>query len=815
MVERPRGNRRWPNDVKARLVAESFQPGVRVVDVARRYRIIPHQLSDWRRQAREGSPKRQNLNGYGLSDTVSSAVKMCEREMNDSPGRRLTPITQAVESVQTTRPKAHQVGYTPGRQRDDADDEIDLLQLFGALWRGKWIILLTSMLALLVGGYYAYAVAVPQYSAVARLALQSRDQQVVDLESVMSGVSTEQSAINTELEIIRSRSLLERLVTDMGLVADPEFNASLQKPSAFSRDAVIRLIATYLPMQVADSPAPTVEEKLISAGEAVRQAISVSSQRNTYLLDIQVTSEDRRKSAEMANRLAQIYLDDQIQIKFAATEYAVNWLSGRVTDLELELKQKEDAIKDLRAESELVSLEALDALNIRAKDVRDRLIEAQVVVIGAREKFVLFQDLADRKDIDAVLTAVTDPVLTQLSDAAKDNGTDAKRAFFEKFNALLERERLNVEREIARRDALQSSNDLIQGQIAEQNSDLVKLNQLVREADATRVLYETFLTRFKETSVQIGLQQADSRILSLATPGKQVAPRRSLVLALSFLLGGMLGTGIVLLRQFLHDGFRTAEELEQVTGYTVLGQIPKMPIRRRDQLNNYIRTKTTSASSEAIRNLRTSILMSNVDDPPKVIMSTSSIPGEGKTTQAISLAHNLSGLGKKVLLVEGDIRRRTFTKYFNNKSPGSLVSVITGEQSIEEAVFHDADLGIDVLMGDKSSINAADLFSSDKFHAFVATARAGYDFVIIDTPPVLVVPDSRVIGQSVDAIIYTVEWDHTKKALVTDGLRQFSSIGLMVTGLVMAQIDSRGMTRYGYGGKYGGYSTYGRGYYDT
>ena len=735
--------------------------------------------------------------------------------MNDSPRSRLTPIAQPAAFVETGPPKARIEGPVPARPPADQGDEIDLLQLFGVLWRGKWVILFAAILVLVSGGYYAFAIAVPQYSATARLALQARDQQIVNLESVMSGVSTEQSAINTELEVIRSRGLLERLVTDMDLVQDPEFNATLRKPAALSRENLVNLVAPVLSISLPEEPVPTHEEIKIGTAQAVRGAISVSSQRNTYLLDIKVTSEGRQKSAEMANRLAQIYLDDQIEIKFSATEYAVDWLSGRVTDLELELKQKDDAIKDLRAETELVSLEALEALNLRAKDIRERLSEAQIAVALANEKVDRLGELAETEDIDAILLALPDPSLLTISDAAQGGDGAAKRTFFERFNSLFERTRVNADRVIQQRDALKASYERIQEQIAMQNVDLVKLNQLTREAEATRVLYETFLTRLKETSVQIGLQQADSRILSLATPGQQVAPRRSMVLALSLILGGMLGAGIVLLRHVLHNGFRTAEDLEQLTGYAVLGQIPKIPIRRRDRLISYIRSKTTSASAEAVRNLRTSILMSNIDNPPKVIMSTSSIPGEGKTTQAIALAHNLSGLGKKVLLVEGDIRRRTFTEYFDKDPPGSLISVVSGEQPLAEAVLRDTDLGADVLMGDKSSINAVDLFSSEKFHAFIETARVAYDFVIIDTPPVLVVSDSRVIGQSVDAIIYAVKWDSTSQSLVKDGLRQFSSIGLPVAGLVLSQIDPRGMKRYGYGGNYGGYSSYGRGYYDA
>jgi len=197
-------------------------------------------------------------------------------------------------------------------------------------------------------------------------------------------------------------------------------------------------------------------------------------------------------------------------------------------------------------------------------------------------------------------------------------------------------------------------------------------------------------------------------------------------------------------------------------------------------------------------------------------MSTSSIPGEGKTTLAIALAQNLAGLDKRVILIEGDIRRRTFGEYFPKaKEKGGLLSVITGKMPLEQAVWREPNGRIDILMGERSTINAADVFSSEAFRSLIDTLRDSYDYVIIDTPPVLVVPDSRVIGQHVDAIFYSVNWDSTKRTQVQEGLRQFQTVNLRVTGMVLSKIDPKGMKRYGYGERYGAYSRYGRGYYDT
>jgi capsular exopolysaccharide synthesis family protein len=201
-------------------------------------------------------------------------------------------------------------------------------------------------------------------------------------------------------------------------------------------------------------------------------------------------------------------------------------------------------------------------------------------------------------------------------------------------------------------------------------------------------------------------------------------------------------------------------------------------------------------------------LLANIDMPPRVIMSTSSIPGEGKTTQSISLAQNLSGLGKKVLLVEGDIRRRVFSEYFDIHDKPGFLSVLAGEASLQSAVTFNEQLQADILLGETSKVNAADLFSSDTFAQFLSTLRDAYDYVIIDTPPVLAVPDARVIGQHVDAILYTVKWDSTTHRQVNDGLKSLANVNLKVTGLVLSQIDQRGMKRYGYGDSYGAYQAY-------
>lgn len=709
-------------------------------------------------------------------------------------------------------PTPQQDPYTlaqPMAPAGKAQEDLDVTQLFRVIWVGRWLILACILIAGLLGGYYAFVVATPSYLANTRLALQVRSQQVVDLESVISGVSTEAAAINTELEVIRSRGLIARLVDDMDLTADPEFNTALQEPSPWSVDALterVGLTETAGPVDPETARLRTIN--------TVRQAISVTSKKATYLFDISVTTNGALKSAMIANRLAELYIDDQVRIKFAATEYAISWLTERVGELESELKAKEDQIKELRSETELVDASALEALNIRSKELRERIDIAQSTLLQDRQNLAELEAI-DPADTDEVLAVTGDPALRRLANDARNGDTEALEVFNARFQSVLSTEREAVERSAAQIAALESNMERLQEQIENQRVDLARLNQLVREADATRVLYETFLARLKETTIQSGLQQPDARVLSEATPGTMVAPRKMRITAVSMILGLLLGLAIVLVRQFMHDTFRTADDLEQRSGLPVLGQVPKMPIRQRAELLDYLRNNPTSATVEAIRNLRTSLLLTNIDTPPQVIMVTSSIPGEGKTTQSISLAQNLAGLGGKVLLIECDIRRRTFSKYFEANAKGGIVSVISGDLALSEAVLHDVFENCDVLMGDNAKISAADLLSSERFRHFIEFVRKQYDYVVIDTPPVLVVPDARIVGQQADAVLFSVRWDSTPKAQVLNGLRELQSVGVKINGVILSNVDPRGMRRYGYDGQYGAYSRYGKTYYDA
>lgn len=635
--------------------------------------------------------------------------------------------------------------------RSEMDELLNLGALLSVLWRGKLRILICVAIISGLGAFYAFRIAVPTYVASTSIVLDTRSAQILDVEGVLSGLSGDATDVNTQVQILRSHSLLGRVVDALSLETVPDFNDDLRAPLIPQawRDWI-------MPLQEASGDVSTPQAARQLAVDALFDRLSVRNIPQSLVFQITVETEDSDLSASISDTLADIYIRDQQDVKLDATRQATEWLGARLTELQAELEAAETAVKDFIGQTDLVSAEALLDLQRQLKAQRHRISQAR--------------------------------------DALGANASAQSRA----------------QRQLA---SLEDGQQRLERQISAQSQDLIRLEQLEREAEATRSQYAYFLNRFKETSVQEGIQRPDSRILSKAVvPTQSASPRHGLIILLCVVLGGLVGSVWALVRERNQNGYRSGLQLEIETGISVLGQIPKARRRSRKALVKLLRRKDSSAFGEAIRNMRTSLLATKLTDPPRVIVLTSSVPSEGKTTQSIALASNLAALGRSVLLIEGDVRRRVFDNYFEVKGRAGILTALTGRTPVEELVHNDAELGIDVLVGEPSPMNAADVFESSRFGDLIASLREDYDHVVIDTPPVLAVPDARVIGRHADAILYVVKWDQTGAAQVHEGLSQLGSAGLSVDGLILSQIDAKGMKRYGLSGTYG---AHGYGYYEA
>lgn len=684
------------------------------------------------------------------------------------------------------------------------NDLVDVGAVMNVIWRGKIRIAATAAACLLLAAVYVHLLAIPVYRATAVVMMDTREAQVMGLESVLGGLSGDATAVNTEVEVLRGRALMGRVVDEMGLIDDAEFNPALAEPGPLAR--LSGLLKPAPPERRAKQQAKLNRDGIISA---LLEKTSVQNIPLSLVFQITVETETPSKSAALADAIARLYIEDQLRVKFTATQEATLWLTARVAQLKSDLEAAENAVRDFRGQTPLIDAQSLAALDRQLKDTQQRHADTlrQSDALGARHSA-----LATTEGRAAQARITGDMQMMRLADEAASSPRAAVE-FDRRYREMITRTKQDADRALLQSNALRNATATLTQDIARQSQDLITQDQLLREAEASRLIYEHFQTRLKETAVQQGIQKADSRLLSAAVlPAAPSAPRKSLILALVGVFGTLLGVVLVLLRERRANGLRTSRDLEALTGRVVLGQIPQIPEKSRARMLDYLANHPTSAAAEAVRNLRSSLLLSNIDRTPKVIAITSAVPGEGKTTLTLALAQNMTAMGKKVLVIEGDIRRLVFGQHFKMPHDHGLLAVLSGDCTLANAVHPVALVG-DVLAAQKTAINAADLFSSAAFGTMLGAARAVYDIILIDTPPVLVVSDARIIGQNVDATLLVVQWDKTSRNQVIDALHLLETVHLRIAGLVLGQISPDGMRRYGYGDHHGAYAAYGSEYY--
>lgn len=729
-----------------------------------------------------------------------------------------------------------------GPARDDPDGEIDLLALLRTLWRGWPVILACVALAAVVGWYRANIAAVPVYSATTTMIVtRENDPRGGEGSSAFFSYGyINSSAMSTEMAIVTSRDVVGQLVDRLDLTASPLYNPRLAPPPqpagpveralatlrgwsaglrGLLREALLGLFGRpdtgETGGEAPPPPLPAADQERQDTISMVQGVLSASFDERSYLFYITATTTDPGEAVRLANAMAEVYRNDNQQQKIVAAEASAVWLSERVAELRREIDERQADINARRAENALTTSDSgLTGFQAQLAASETRRFETQRALATAQESAARLGAAVDGNP-EARAEAAGDAQLRTLARAIAAGDAAAQARFDLRFGQLLQQAQSEEERLTAALAVVNADIAALTDQLARTGEAVGDIRQMEQDLQSAQLLYDTFSTQLREVTLQLGSQKSDVRILSEAIGAGQIAPRKAMILGLHLLVGLLLGTGIVLLREFMHQGFRSAGELEERTGITVLGQIPRIPVRGRSRQVGWLAARPASAAAEAVRNLRTSVLLSNVDRPPQVILTTSAVPGEGKTTVSIALAQNLAGLERRVLLIEGDLRRRTFHSYFPDaKAHGGLLSVIAGDLPVAGAVWHDPALKLDLLMGAKAQVNAADVLSSERFRNLMAELRESYDHIVIDTPPVLAVPDARVIAPLADAVLFVVNWDRTSRGLVEDALKMLRTVNVAVSGLVLTQIDPKGMRRYGHGNRYGGYSRRMRPYYE-
>jgi len=720
----------------------------------------------------------------------------------------------------------------PYTEPDDA--EIDLVEIAGALWRRRRVlagcVLLVNALVLLVIFQLT-----PRYSATAEVLIDPREHLVMDIGPVQAALSPDVTTIASQIQMVRSRSLAQRVIEALRLDRDPEFNAALREPGPMAE--LWRGLRGLVPGE--ETEEPSEEERLAREQSrltaAFSSALTVSRVgRQSWVIAIGFTSERADRASRVANTLAEFYVAEQVEAKLEANARATDWLDERLVALRSELEKSERVVEVYRAQHGLAATGGVTVDEQQLAAINAQLVLARAHLAEKQARFRHVTELLDSgSGVDSVAEVLASQVVHNLRQKQAELAREQAelesrygdrhprminiRAQREDLDlglaAELERIVANLENEVlvarSRTQSLEESLAEEQGQRSAGESARIRLRELTRQAEANRGLYESFLGRFKETREQQGIQEADAQIISRAAlPVAPSYPRKGLFAAAGFLASWLVGFGVVFVLERLDHGFRTGRQLEETLGHPVLASIPELS-GADAQVDgeilsppDYGLARPLSLYGEAMRALRTALVLSNVDAPPRVVLFSSSMASEGKTTTALSLARSVARSGKRVVVVDADLRRPAVARGLGFEPQSGLLEYLAGEVALGDAIVADEASGMDVLPAVAGAVSAPDLLGSQKMRTLLEKLRTDYDLVLVDSPPLLVVSDATVLGQLCDKLVFVVRWEQTAREAAEDAARRMAQFEIEVAGVVLSRIDTRRASEHGYGSQY-------------
>lgn len=692
------------------------------------------------------------------------------------------------------------------------------LRLFGAV-----------ALAVFLATVFLTLSATPKYTANSTVMLDTRKEKVTNVEAVLSGLPADSSAVDTEVEILKSRQLAERVTKSLNLEQDPEFNPRLAKPHGLK--AVTSAIKSFVGMGTPSNAAlsPVAAQKQHEAiVDRVLSHLTVRRTGLTYVINIGYESTDPAKAATIANKFAEMYLLEQLEAKFEATQQATTWLNSRLGELRNQVLSDEAAVQQYKIANNLLSASGTSLTEAEISNFNQTLAQARAQVAEDEARLnTAKQQMARGSTGEDVGEALTSPVIQQLRSQRAEVSArvaDLQGRYGDRHPEMLKAKRqlsdidnqihAEIQRLISNLDAkaqvskqraaaLAGSLGGAKGTLAANNRAMVRLNELERTAEASRTLYESYLTRFKETSTQQGIEQSDARIVSKAKiPTAQSSPNVTRNFALGLLLALGAGIGGVFLAETLDAGLATAEDVERRLDTAYLGAVPLLgSVAEETELSpiDHVVAKPLSSFSEAFRNLRASIVYSRLGEPVRVVAITSALPGEGKTTTSVALGRVAALQGSKVIVVDCDLRRRTVNRMLRAEPTIGLLEVLSGEATLQQAVVVDNDTGAHFLPLAKTSFTPKDVFGTAAMDRLLADLRARYDLVILDTAPVLPVADTRVLAPKADSVVFLARWRKTPQHAIEAAFRLFAGTGAHLGGVALTQMDMKQQSKYGYG----------------
>ena len=730
---------------------------------------------------------------------------------------------------------------------DQEEESIDLLHYWRVIRKYLFEIIGLAIAIGILAALVANSMT-PIYTATSRVSIE----RVTPATGGSTGNSwyTMQKYPGTQYEILKSKSVAEQVVENLELWEHPYFNKQQIESSSW-RDYL-----PFLKNKEEEEDTRTEEEKLADRKKGlagmVQGGLSIKPVRDTYIVDISFSSASPELAALIANSVVDAYIKRNLEARFKEVKKVSDWMTESLGGISTQLESSESKLQRYRSKEDLLDVgkgatgfmtEQLDDLS--NKVIKERIAYNQLKVLKRQA------DRFSKMPLEEVLnnpSIYKHPTLSEL----KSEEVDATRKLAElkkrygpkhpkmkqavnEVEAIQNRYRqlipsiirgVDEDFEVSRQNlaSLERQFESLKKKVQSANVKGFELERLQQDVEGNRKLRDLFMEEYKQTSLNSSFETDRVRVVDAAvTPIFPSKPNKRRIIMMSVLLAMFAGIGLAFLIDYLDQTIKTSEDTERKLDLVTMGLLPELDKKKvkKGELQPeraYIEDESSNFS-ETIRTIRTSITLSALDHPHKVILCTSSVPGEGKTTVACNMALSLSQL-EKTLIFDADMRRPSTKKIFgyDHRSPG-MSELLAGEAELKDVMHKVEGTNLHVITAGAVPIDPLDLLASNKFKHMLEQLAKIYDRIVIDSPPVSLVSDAVLLANLADAVVYVIKSDSTNAKIVNASLQKLKRVNAHIIGAVINNVDIKKLSKYygyGYGKYYGsGYYSYGEEYRKT
>ena len=688
-----------------------------------------------------------------------------------------------------------------------------ILGMGALLWRRRWLLcatVLTAMvLAVLIGKQLT-----PRYTSDGAVVIATRKMSIPELETLITPTG-DQALVRSEMAVMSSRQVLNAVADQLHLDQVPEFNSRL-KPKDDSLWATLNPIPIVQGLMrghqqaVGDEHAAIQDEVL----NTLSHNLDLVNDGRDYVISVTYKSETPEIAAKVVNALIQTYLSQYISENRAATVEANQSLDSRGDDLRKQMLASQQKVQDFTNKTGLLVTPAGTVAGQQVAELNGQLSTARADRAQAEAKYNQAID-AKQSGIAANTDVLASPVIQQLrtqeteavrnqSDlqsrvgpnhpdmkAANKQVASLQQAIGREIDKVVSSLKGQVDVTRAREASLIQQVATLNGKATASSAAQDQLQRLNDDAQSKRKLYDEFMLRVAQTAKPQDIQQANARMISAAiVPLHPSSPKITLMALLAGFAGGLIAVAGVILYAQLDHGFETLEQVRTVTGLPGLAAIPMVRSLGRKRLpHRYVVDNPTSPVSETLRAFRAKLRWASEGRALKTILVSSAVPAEGKTSFALAFARLAARDGCRVLLIECDFRRPTLETVLPPPSRPGQPSFLDDPQSWRDWIGIDDLTGLNYLTATEDSDRLAPMLEADGLGAILRDARREYDYIVVDSPPIMRVPDAMLLARSVDAVALIVSWKRTRQRLVREALRRLALDPDMPTGIILTKVE--------------------------